>query len=1205
MEVYSKPGGHLALRGQTIVFPQDIQQLATVLPRLPREVKVLIVRRRAQQQQQHQLPELRVRRRYVEAALKYLIEHHKFYRHKVTLCMDRLSQLPEDGFVEGTVVDVDEHEQLVTKSAASPAAPEQQASNDDLIPHCSGSLIPLLSEAALDSSAIESAIQRAVDCDIPTAHAASSQQVAAATAGGTPARGTAYINMPARGSKPLSEFSTPGLLSMLFPCLFPQGCGDPTDPERPRKVRIKDGVRHLVRFMDPRFANHKRFLFFCYNALLRRSMLSQSSFYLKSHVEDALLSRQELRSMYEQRAQAPLTNRITRFASNLVGTSGWWYRQRLRVQDMIQQHGCPTLFVSMSCADTHWPAMTRLTEELLRDVIKHGDDAGKDKYRIALANPAIVVDYFLARVELYCQEVFGGILSAKYIWRRTEFQHRGSLHVHMFVKLPTEPGPGLVSLSRTALTGYISEQILKHRAGEAAELPISWSAAAVAVEPDLVALMDLSSEELQKWVQDGKHCAQQVIAYADQLVTACNPTVPSPPARSAAVPQPESAPMTTRSGSAHPSDHTFSSVGLGTDQLEHDYEACTNTLERHTQCSLAHCLVQVTERHDGNLVHALRCRLRFPRPIEARTRLKFTQCANGEFDVEVVPRRNDELMTPHHRTLLQLWRANIELQVLVDARRAVKYVTKYAAKSEKRSDLATQIKHAIVDKGLGTDPASVAIRQAFVACANRDVGDQEAYLTLAGHHLAECNMDFSTVDVRGGRRLLVTQDDDDDDMSDAGGQEHEIGDDAKEDHIVVRNAVDVYAARQTAQFTVQFPELKDAGNMNLDTFGRFYRVDGRTGAVKRRVHPETVVVHFAGIPAISPYSDAFPEYCRGALMRYKPWMLRPDELWPHAAAEKREPSSDELVTEWRNFLSSELGQSVVSDWRLRLQDIVHFEQRGLQPQDRALGIHELPGQNEGSDDEADSQEQPWVDMVQPAEGLLAAADDERCLPQGREWLSWQGDTNEEYWSKHELVMADAQKAARILKTVKDAHTKVSETLVRRRNAPVVTREQLNTDQQLVFDVVMHHVHVPSAGQLLLNVEGTSGTGKTYVLRAIADQLGDVVVMTASTGKAATLLGGCTVHTALKLMVGHDTKVLSDAVRQELQLMWRGKKLLVIDEKSMIDQALFAVIDLRARDATGCHHLPFGGLHVLICGDIGQLPPLRSGATSCPLSSDSR
>ena len=77
--------------------------------------------------------------------------------------------------------------------------------------------------------------------------------------------------------------------------------------------------------------------------------------------------------------------------------------------------------------------------------------------------------------------------------------------------------------------------------------------------------------------------------------------------------------------------------------------------------------------------------------------------------------------------------------------------------------------------------------------------------------------------------MLVAQDYDDEDMSDVRGQEHEIADDVKEEHIVVRNAVDVDAARQTAQLTVEFPEFKDVGNvnMNLDTFGRLYRVDGR------------------------------------------------------------------------------------------------------------------------------------------------------------------------------------------------------------------------------------------------------------------------------------------------------------------------------------------------------------------------------------------
>ena len=54
---------------------------------------------------------------------------------------------------------------------------------------------------------------------------------------------------------------------------------------------------------------------------------------------------------------------------------------------------------------------------------------------------------------------------------------------------------------------------------------------------------------------------------------------------------------------------------------------------------------------------------------------------------------------------------------------------------------------------------------------------------------------------------------------------------------------------------------------------------------------------------------------------------------------------------------------------------------------------------------------------------------------------------------------------------------------------------------------------------------------------------------------------------------------------------KGVKYLVIDEFSVIGQKMFGWINKRCKEATGHTTVPFGGISVILVGDIGQLPSI--------------
>ena len=57
-----------------------------------------------------------------------------------------------------------------------------------------------------------------------------------------------------------------------------------------------------------------------------------------------------------------------------------------------------------------------------------------------------------------------------------------------------------------------------------------------------------------------------------------------------------------------------------------------------------------------------------------------------------------------------------------------------------------------------------------------------------------------------------------------------------------------------------------------------------------------------------------------------------------------------------------------------------------------------------------------------------------------------------------------------------------------------------------------------------------------------------------------------------------------------KINWKAAEVLFIDEISLIDAALFALIDRRMQLVRG-NSAPFGGLRVIVAGDFGQIPPL--------------
>lgn len=145
------------------------------------------------------------------------------------------------------------------------------------------------------------------------------------------------------------------------------------------------------------------------------------------------------------------------------------------------------------------------------------------------------------------------------------------------------------------------------------------------------------------------------------------------------------------------------------------------------------------------------------------------------------------------------------------------------------------------------------------------------------------------------------------------------------------------------------------------------------------------------------------------------------------------------------------------------------------------------------------------------------------------------------------------------------------------------------NQRLALEIML-------AGESVL-LTGPAGSGKTFVLNQfvrLAKHEGKHVSITATTGLAATHLGGTTIHAWAGIgVLDHIPEKFADHIPKGRREIIEKTDVLIIDEISMLHDYRFDMVDqvcrlVRRKDE------PFGGIQIIMSGDFFQLPPINRG-----------
>ncbi len=162
-------------------------------------------------------------------------------------------------------------------------------------------------------------------------------------------------------------------------------------------------------------------------------------------------------------------------------------------------------------------------------------------------------------------------------------------------------------------------------------------------------------------------------------------------------------------------------------------------------------------------------------------------------------------------------------------------------------------------------------------------------------------------------------------------------------------------------------------------------------------------------------------------------------------------------------------------------------------------------------------------------------------------------------------------------------------LLTERTATVSQKDRsVSTDDIVITEEYRQILEWLKAEAPIVFVSGKAGTGKTTFVQYLRNQFDKNLVVVAPTGVAALNIQGSTIHSFFRfpprIIIDSDIQYVRD------RKLYTKMSLLVIDEASMVRADVIDGIDKFLRKNRGVNE-PFGGVQVLLVGDLFQLPPV--------------
>ena len=250
------------------------------------------------------------------------------------------------------------------------------------------------------------------------------------------------MQFPYVSPEPMDEHDpTEEIFCKAFPWLYPGGRGDMNgynaDSEEP--VPIERWIKCMLYYEDGRFAKDKMWCFFVLNYWQRKRNQKQGSYFVDNFYKNGPATLQELQEQIENKDWRWIEN-ITYYGSCVNGSPSYWRKRRDEIHSWInyhveEGHGAPSAFMTLSCAEYHWPDVERLIKERYEMAgLEVPDFSKKGAAKHVNDFTLVIQEYFQIRVKAWLETVGKEVFKIKHHWLRYEFAPgRGQIHAHMLL----------------------------------------------------------------------------------------------------------------------------------------------------------------------------------------------------------------------------------------------------------------------------------------------------------------------------------------------------------------------------------------------------------------------------------------------------------------------------------------------------------------------------------------------------------------------------------------------------------------------------------------------------------------------------------------------------------------------------------------------------------------------------------------------------
>ena len=576
------------------------------------------------------------------------------------------------------------------------------------------------------------------------------------------------------------------------------------------------------------------------------------------------------------------------------------------------------------------------------------------------------------------------------------------------------------------------------------------------------------------------------------------------------------------------------------------------------------------------------CRFGFPHGPEERTRRRSSQekYANSRWKSSLATRRveSDKMMGQYNIKILRRWRASMDLQVICELTSASRYILGYALKSEQDQEAQRRMERIVASlTSSNADGAGLGNQQiykaAHAALQGRTTSTFEACHLLLGFPIVEFSRDNEWIQVGPPETWTLS------------------------------------VPKSEESRALQRPDSYRRSKLDRDGYmpaaQRWYRE-----MQKAFSEQEVEIPVEGGMPTTCQFRDVnFLDFC--AAFKY-------------IGVDFPQPRKRPAIVAYRNFSPDQEPEAFYYS-RLMLYTVWKDPGDWLRDEDNgshAAAFRRLAQDVGGHPDFLRSKCFPQMDGTVNAARKLQAVQAAMYM-RARMHPAHLRDG----WANSKVAQDNYEDSLKILEALKERHGddidfvapdhvptgapgdafapveegEESFDLLTVQNPSPTTEHQCRAMKYIIHSALKptsKDAHDPDRLHMLLH--GPGGCGKSVVVRAAAHmirQSGVGVIIAAPTGVAAWNINGVTLHSCCLLPVVNksygkacDLPLPSGPQLAALRNIWKLVSVLFVDEMSFISSYMLERLDQHLRLAKDVPYIPFGGVHLVLSGDLYQLPP---------------